>query len=396
VAGFTIAYDTAKHGAITAVAVEVGFDKEDVDMNLDAAGAGAPGGPGGGQDGQQEGLKLDLRARVLLTTSTGAIQMWAHDAAPWTREESLASTSAVALVDLPEAALVSTTGSAPEDNSATAAIGSEGFAHRLQRHLFQTQNLPAYIRGFVDRFTAPASPTSLASAYNISTTALVRDSFGIRKLVVLATPHGTVFALDSASGQIIWQKLLSPGYVPLAESEATGGAEDYTQGDKKGQMAKVFATKLFELRSAADNANVALGLDKAGESDSSASNKDYRKSSKTTPTRGAELVLVALRRAQSGQIDSLVYHFDALTGRTLLPRLGSNVDVLKDAGVKDAEGEDNEEHEEGGALEGLEVAPVGLVESYVVDLSRGAEGAGKTVVMIDEYQQVRGDIYVLV
>jgi ER membrane protein complex subunit 1 len=74
--------------------------------------------------------------RLLLTTTTGAIQMWDASGGaggPWTREESLAYVSLSAFVDLPERQVL-------------AAHGGhhEGYAARLVRHLKDAQVCPTY------------------------------------------------------------------------------------------------------------------------------------------------------------------------------------------------------------------------------------------------------------
>lgn len=70
-----------------------------------------------------------IRARVLVTTAAGAVQLWDQDTHAWTRDEALAYISAAELVDLPERAAV----------EAGAGGHAESFFARLQRHAADAQ-----------------------------------------------------------------------------------------------------------------------------------------------------------------------------------------------------------------------------------------------------------------
>ena len=76
----------------------------------------------------------------MLTTSTGAVQLWHSDKAQWTREEGLSDIRAAALLELPEVKF------------AAGGVEGEGFAHRLVRHAADAQNLPAFVAAFARRF----------------------------------------------------------------------------------------------------------------------------------------------------------------------------------------------------------------------------------------------------
>jgi len=62
---------------------------------------------------------------MLLTTSTGSMQLWQHDKMQWMREEALASIRVAEFVELPEKKLV----------VSHAAVDEDGYFARLQRQL---------------------------------------------------------------------------------------------------------------------------------------------------------------------------------------------------------------------------------------------------------------------
>jgi ER membrane protein complex subunit 1 len=62
--------------------------------------------------------------RVVLTTSTGSVQLWQQDNPQWNREEGLSTINAVQFVELPEKLV---------DSSERGE--REGFAGRLSRQL---------------------------------------------------------------------------------------------------------------------------------------------------------------------------------------------------------------------------------------------------------------------
>ena len=44
------------------------------------------------------------------------------------------------------------------------------------------------------------------------TSALVRDAFGFRKILVVGTNRGKVYGIDSANGEILWSRVLGLGW----------------------------------------------------------------------------------------------------------------------------------------------------------------------------------------
>ena len=66
---------------------------------------------------------------LMLTTSSGALQLVSQEGVPWTREESLADVVAVRFIDLGE----------PEVEHARETMEHESFFSRLIRHLSEIQ-----------------------------------------------------------------------------------------------------------------------------------------------------------------------------------------------------------------------------------------------------------------
>lgn len=68
-------------------------------------------------------------ARILVITSTGAVQLWVQDRVQWTREESLSDIKVAEFVELPEAKTV------------LSHIDIEGgsFVSRLARQIFEAK-----------------------------------------------------------------------------------------------------------------------------------------------------------------------------------------------------------------------------------------------------------------
>ena len=192
--------------------------------------------------------QYQLATRTVLVTSSGSVRLLFDDQHQWILEEGLTQTTHTAFVDLPEKKLTAIPGGA-------ASLDHEGFIQRLVRHTLSLKDLPQYTIAFVTRFatgsygsleqlglssagTASASstaaaatttmvkegnkparkkeeqekkPTSLASrvADANTTSSLFRDPFGFRKVVVVATAKGKLYALDTiAKETVVWEKSL--------------------------------------------------------------------------------------------------------------------------------------------------------------------------------------------
>ncbi|KAJ9104572.1 hypothetical protein QFC21_002070 [Naganishia friedmannii] len=132
---------------------------------------------------------------VVLTTSTGAIQLWQQDQCLWAREEGLSNIQETQFVELPEKKVEDVGG-----GGAGAVLHDEGLVPRL--------DLPRYLARFIQRFTS-GSYTQALSSTPLTPHALYRDQFGFQKLVIVATSTGKLYALDSAHGNIVWSTLLA-------------------------------------------------------------------------------------------------------------------------------------------------------------------------------------------
>ncbi|TCD70607.1 hypothetical protein EIP91_002637 [Steccherinum ochraceum] len=234
VTGFTFPFATHDHGIITHVA-------------LDAANP----------------AELRVLSRLVLTTTTGGVQLWQQDELQWAREEGLSDIRAAEMVELPESKLVA---------AQVASEENEAFAPRLFRQLSDAQNFPQYAINFARRF-ATGSYASVSSSVAPKANAsqpLARDAFGLRKIIVAATAHGKVFGIDSSNGEIVWSRVFGLGW-----AHEVGG--------------KIIPLKVFVTRAVGDVDG-------------------------DTP----QVVVVAERKADNTLRDTVVFHIDALTGADVL------------------------------------------------------------------------------
>ncbi|XP_017778048.1 PREDICTED: ER membrane protein complex subunit 1 [Nicrophorus vespilloides] len=120
----------------------------------------------------------DDNAIVLLQLPAGKVQ--------WVREEALSEIVALEFVDLPLSDLEASI--EREFNEASSDI----FSMFMNRLVSQTRQMTTLITG---------KPTASGNV-------LVRDNFGLHKLIVVATKVGKLFALDTITGEIIWSRYL--------------------------------------------------------------------------------------------------------------------------------------------------------------------------------------------
>ena len=142
----------------------------------------------------------DIAQRYLLSTEDHGLVYGNRKEVYWTREESLASIIKVEMVDLP----VSATDVSIEEEftSDDGAIGTR-IVKRLTSQLWQlaiiTREIANRVRGSVGSETIDTSVTPEN---------LVRDRFGLHKLILVITKPGKIFTLDTLTGKIVWQRLL--------------------------------------------------------------------------------------------------------------------------------------------------------------------------------------------
>ena len=136
----------------------------------------------------------DLSYRYLISTKDHALIYGSRKEIYWCREESLTSIIQVEMVDLP----VTEAEVSIEEEFATDTTGI--LAHALRRLGSQLRQLTLFWRMVLRGSDQPAASES---------NALVRDRFGLHKLILILTKPGKLFALDTISGRIIWQRLLT-------------------------------------------------------------------------------------------------------------------------------------------------------------------------------------------
>ncbi|KAG5719954.1 hypothetical protein E4T56_gene6878 [Termitomyces sp. T112] len=257
---------------------------------------------------------------LLLTTTSGTVQSWelASDSTElWTREEALASIVLSEFIQLPEG---------QSNGGVTARNEGEDFFGRLWRH-----NFPRYLHGFLRRFLtgsyASTTSVSASSPASFAERSLIRDTFGLTQIIVVATVQGKIFGIDSSTGRIVWSRILGLGWA------AEVGAS-------------VVPVKMFVFQSE----------DATGEQEA----------------RGPEVIIVAQRRAENTLVDTVIFHINAITGAS-----ATNVDTSIP------------QEDSNGLLQGFDVVPGPVVEAYLLSPPVGSPKKYATsVLLLDEFLQV--------
>jgi hypothetical protein len=293
VSGFTFPFETDKHGVITHAAID----------------AASPN-------------PHSVVSRLVITTTTGAIQLWQSDRHQWTREESLANIAPNSAVLL----------SLPESRSVVASRdGIETVIQRVARQMQDAKDFHHYLINFVHRFLQPSSETLLAFTPPDATgpSVLTRDTFGFRQLLIVATNQGTVYGIESQTGDIKWSRVLGLGWAGDADPE-------------KGVIGgKILPVGVFTLKQSEGEKN-------------------------------AEVVIVAQRRANNGLVDTVVFHINSLTGNDA--RTGIPIDRAA------------------GPLQGYDIIHGPAVDVFFLPPRSDPSGSG-TVILLDEFLQVYGYPY---
>ncbi|KAL4149129.1 hypothetical protein QTP88_003140 [Uroleucon formosanum] len=147
----------------------------------------------------------------------------------WHREESLTNIINVEFVDLPvsdiEAAIEKEFGNKESflDHSVSTGAFSM-FVRRLLSQLQQLRTLFATVLGIIE---SPSETTGTKSN-------LVRDQFGLHKIIVTVTSAGKIFGIDNLNGEILWSVLLC-GVGTFYENKVNGlpSAPMYLQRNSK-------------------------------------------------------------------------------------------------------------------------------------------------------------------
>lgn len=148
-----------------------------------------------------------LQYKILITTEDHAVILASsHGKLSWVREESLSSIMSTEVIDLPLSEL---------DASIEQAFGYSSnmvtqFMARISSQVYQLQTAASYYAKTIAEFMAPTTPIRRsfdeADFYptkpDMST--LVRDYFGLHKIIVVLAKTGKLFGLDTLTGKIIW------------------------------------------------------------------------------------------------------------------------------------------------------------------------------------------------
>ncbi|KAI9812301.1 MAG: DUF1620 super [Pycnora praestabilis] len=134
--------------------------------------------------------------RSALTLTTGDWELIRNGEPVWLRTESLSGIIAAEWADL------------LEEEDLTRELEVEGhqnvvaaYIHRVRRHAKDLQFLSAWLRSIPIR----VRQSFLGDGSNATPEGLHRDSFGFRKLIIVATENGRLMALDAGDqGNIIW------------------------------------------------------------------------------------------------------------------------------------------------------------------------------------------------
>ncbi|KAI9803243.1 MAG: hypothetical protein M1825_002034 [Sarcosagium campestre] len=135
--------------------------------------------------------------RSALTTSDGDWVLSRNGEVDWTRSEGLSGAVAAEWVKLKEKVDLAKELEIEGHKSILAA-----YSHRVRRHVRDLQHLPAWLKALPKRLLG-----SLRSESSDSDGAsdLQQDNFGFRKLIVVATEKGWLYALDSGNhGRVLW------------------------------------------------------------------------------------------------------------------------------------------------------------------------------------------------
>ncbi|KAI9761186.1 MAG: hypothetical protein M1835_008221, partial [Candelina submexicana] len=133
--------------------------------------------------------------RCAMTFSSGNWELLRNGESIWTRTEALAGVVVAAWAELNEREDLAQQLAVEVHANAWAA-----YIHRVKRHIRDLKHFPAWLQNLPKRFMG----SFLGESAKISD-GLHRDSFGFRKLTIIATENGHLTALDAAAhGRLVW------------------------------------------------------------------------------------------------------------------------------------------------------------------------------------------------
>ncbi|KAJ3126373.1 hypothetical protein HK098_007571 [Nowakowskiella sp. JEL0407] len=141
--------------------------------------------------------------RILTVTEDGSMHMLRESQVLWSREESLTQISDAKFIDLPESRGFS------EDHdelnellSQTEALNPVSrYIRRIQIHLSKLSTLPSTL------FEPKSKPDNTNSTSDV----IIRDAFGVKKIILVATKTGKLVAMETLKGKIVWSKYFEDG-----------------------------------------------------------------------------------------------------------------------------------------------------------------------------------------
>ena len=140
--------------------------------------------------------KGNFAVRSALTLPSGNWELIRNGDNVWIRPEGLAGVVAAAWVELPEEDDLAHELEVEGHNNVFAA-----YMHRVNRHAKDLKRFPEW----VGRLPSRVMRSFLRSDIPLPDQGLLRDGFGFHKIVVLATDHGRLLALDVADqGKVLW------------------------------------------------------------------------------------------------------------------------------------------------------------------------------------------------
>ncbi|KAL7051439.1 hypothetical protein ACKWTF_004466 [Chironomus riparius] len=139
-----------------------------------------------------------IACRFLLSTNDGAIALVQQGKIKWVREESLTKISAVEFIEL---SLSDAQGAIEEElNSGDEEHSNSDILSSLYRRLHSQYGM---IKNIVLHLLGLGPPPSFSQRAG-----LVRDDFGLHKMMVIMTKSGKLFGIDNVSGKQHWVRVL--------------------------------------------------------------------------------------------------------------------------------------------------------------------------------------------
>ncbi|EAT44875.1 AAEL003785-PA [Aedes aegypti] len=150
------------------------------------------------------GPRGQLACRVLISSKDGALTLIQQGKAKWTREEALADVETADFLDL---TLSDAEGAIEEELNNKNGDVFGALQRRITSQISHVKNLVLHVLGL-----GPA-PSKAQKA------GLVRDDFGLHKMLVVVTSTGKVFGIDNISGKQHWARYL-PEMIGFANGQS--------------------------------------------------------------------------------------------------------------------------------------------------------------------------------